>query len=109
VDDSDLCLRVHLQGGEVWYAGNVPIAHHRSTSRVSRLFVEWHKTRGACYYFKKHFGGSYPGWSLQLLFMMLWARFLVIAPKALLSGLRRRYAIAPAGFGRIPGRDQSAV
>ena len=58
VDDSDLCLRVHLQGGEVWYAGNVPISHHRSTSRASRIFVEWHKTRGGCYYFKKHFRGS---------------------------------------------------
>jgi N-acetylglucosaminyl-diphospho-decaprenol L-rhamnosyltransferase len=109
VDDSDLCLRVHLQGGEVWYAGNVPIAHHRSTSQVSPLFVEWHKTRGGCYYFKKHFGGTYPGWSLQVLSIILWARFLVIAPKALLSGLRRRDAVAPAGLGRIPGPDQSAV
>jgi N-acetylglucosaminyl-diphospho-decaprenol L-rhamnosyltransferase len=109
VDDSDLCLRVHLHGGEVWYAGNVPIAHHRSTSQVSRLFVEWHKTRGGCYYFKKHFGGTYPGWSLQVLSIMLWARFLVIAPKALFSGLHRRDAIAPAGLGRIPRPDQSAV
>src|SRR5205823_14127777 len=31
-DDIDLCLRVHRQGGEVWYAGNVPITHHGGTS-----------------------------------------------------------------------------
>ena len=90
VEDSDLCLRVHLKGGEVWYAGNVPIAHHRSTSLVSPMFVEWHKTRGACYYFKKHFQGSYPGWSLRLLSIVLWLRLLIIAPKVLLLGLGHR-------------------
>jgi N-acetylglucosaminyl-diphospho-decaprenol L-rhamnosyltransferase len=89
VDDSDLCLRVHLKGGQVWYAGNVPVAHYRSTSRVSCMFVEWHKTRGACYYFKKHFQGSYPGWSLHLLSVILWLRLLIIAPKLLLSHMGR--------------------
>ena len=89
VEDADLCLRVHLKGGEVWYAGNVPIAHHRSTSRVSPVFVEWHKTHGACYYFKKHFQGFYPGWSLHLLSFILWIRLLVIAPKVLFSSGRR--------------------
>ena len=105
VDDSDLCLRVHLSGGEVWYAGNVPIAHHRSTSRVSRMFVEWHKTRGACYYFKKHFRGSYPIWSLHLLSAILWVRLLVIAPKALLLRLDRadaREEIGPVEASSTP-------
>jgi N-acetylglucosaminyl-diphospho-decaprenol L-rhamnosyltransferase len=90
VEDFDLCLRVHLNGGEVWYAGNVPITHHRSTSRVSPMFVEWCKTHGACYYFKKHFQGSYPGWSLHLLSIILWIRFLIIAPKVFLFSLGRR-------------------
>jgi GT2 family glycosyltransferase len=89
VDDSDLCLRIHLQGGEVWYAGNVPITHYRSTSRASPLVVEWHKTAGACYYFKKHFRNTYPGWSLHLLSAALWVRVLVLTPKILLAHARR--------------------
>jgi N-acetylglucosaminyl-diphospho-decaprenol L-rhamnosyltransferase len=88
VDDSDLCLRIHLRGGEVWYAGNVPITHYRSTSRVSPLFVEWHKTLGCCYYFQKHFRGSYPAWSLHFLSAVLWARLLLITPKLLLARSR---------------------
>ena len=89
MDDLDICLRVHLRGGEVWYAGNVPMAHYRSTSRVWPLFVEWHKTRSASYYFKKHFRGSYPVWTLQLLSIVLWLRLLLILPKVLLSSLPR--------------------
>jgi N-acetylglucosaminyl-diphospho-decaprenol L-rhamnosyltransferase len=89
VDDSDLCLRIHLQGGEVWYAGNVSVTHHLSSSRVSRWFVEWHKTLGGCYYFKKHFTGSYPAWSLSLLSAALWVRLLITAPKIILTHARR--------------------
>jgi len=100
VDDSDLCLRVHQQGGQVWYAGNVPVPHHRSTSKASPLFVEWHKTQGACYYFRKHFRGSYPAWSLWLVSAALWARFSLICIgflPSILRGVRAsREAAAPS-------------
>ncbi len=56
------------------------------------MFVEWHKTHGACYYFKKHFQGSYPGWSLHLLSFILWIRLLVIVPKVFLFRFGRRDA-----------------
>ena len=79
VDDYDLCLRIHRAGGEVWYAGNVPITHYRSTSKASPLFVEYHKTRGACYYFRKHFRRYYPNWMLYIFATGLWGRFLLIA------------------------------
>jgi len=88
-DDLDLCLRVHLRGGEVWYAGNVPVVHYRSTSDVPRLFVEWHKTRSSCYYFKKHFRSTYPKWILSMLSVVLWTRFLVIAARLLPRELDR--------------------
>jgi N-acetylglucosaminyl-diphospho-decaprenol L-rhamnosyltransferase len=88
VDDYDLCLRIHLAGGEVWYAGNVPITHFRSTSSTSPLFVEWHKTRGACYYFKKHFRAAYPNWTLSIFSAALWARFFLLAVYGLPSHLR---------------------
>jgi GT2 family glycosyltransferase len=109
VDDSDLCLRVHLQGGEVWYAGNVPISHHRSTSRASRIFVEWHKTRGGCYYFKKHFRGSYPAWSLHLLSVFLWARMLIMAPKFLLLGRARKDKMEASPQEPVSSSSQASI
>ena len=88
-DDLDLCLRVHRHRGEVWYAGNVPITHYRSTSDVPRLFVEWHKTRSGCYYFKKHFHSTYPRWTLSALSVVLWVRFFVIAARLFPSDIKR--------------------
>lgn len=88
-DDLDLCLRVHRHRGEVWYAGNVPITHYRSTSDVPRLIVEWHKTCSSCYYFKKHFHATYPWWALSGLSTVLWARFLLIAARLLPSDLEK--------------------
>jgi GT2 family glycosyltransferase len=88
-DDLDLCLRVHRLGGEVWYAGNVPITHSCSTSDVSRLFVEWHKTRSGCYYFKKHFRSTYPWWTLSALSAVLWIRFLLLAVCLLPNDMRK--------------------
>ena len=80
---------MHRHRGEVWYAGNVPITHHRSTSDVPRLLVEWHKTRSSCYYFKKHFRPTYPGWTLSALSTVLWARFFLIAARLLPSELEK--------------------
>ncbi len=74
-DDIDLCIRIGQMGGRVLYAGHVPIPHHLSTSDVSRVFVEWHKTRSTSYYFVKHFHTSYPHWFLSLVSTLLWLRF----------------------------------
>jgi N-acetylglucosaminyl-diphospho-decaprenol L-rhamnosyltransferase len=92
VDDYDLCLRIHLAGGEVWYAGNVSITHYRSTSRASPLFIEWHKTRGACYYFRKHFQAAYPGWALSIVSAALWVRLCLLALGGFPGHLRSRAA-----------------
>jgi GT2 family glycosyltransferase len=92
VDDYDLCLRIHLAGGEVWYAGNAPITHYRSTSKASPVFIEWHKTRGACYYFKKHFRPAYPNWTLAIFSAGLWARFFLLAGRYLPAHLRGKAA-----------------
>jgi hypothetical protein len=100
VDDSDLCLRVHLQGGEVWYAGNVPIVHHRSTSSISPILIEWHKTRGACYYFKKHYPRWYPFWSLSIISAVLWARFGLVALCMLPFAFARRRSADQDTFAR---------
>lgn len=92
-DDADLCIRVRQQGGQVWYAGHVPVTHHLSTSDVSRTFIEWHKTRSTSYYFVKHFERSYPRWTLSGISILLWLRFVLIAlrraPIDLPQSLRR--------------------
>jgi N-acetylglucosaminyl-diphospho-decaprenol L-rhamnosyltransferase len=111
-DDLDLCLRVHKSGGEVWYAGNVPITHHRSTSDAPRLFVEWRKTLSACYYFKKHFRSTYPGWALFFLSVFLWARFFLFAARLLpkeLEGIARMNARKSQQRRKMGGETQTQV
>lgn len=94
LDDADICVRVWKSGGQVIYCGDIPIRHHKSSSDVSQTFVEWHKAKGLRYFFRKHFGDTYPGWSLSIVSGLLWLRFLVILPHWLISdfpGILRRY------------------
>ncbi len=88
-DDLDLCIRVGQRGGQVWYAGHVPITHHLSTSDVSRIFIEWHKARSTSYYFVKHFQRSYPRWALSGISALLWLRFVIVAVRDLPVDLPR--------------------
>lgn len=80
-DDADLCIRIIQAGGKVLYCGTIPVHHYLSTSDVSRVFVEWHKTRSTSYYFHKHFRSTYPQWILTLTSLLLWVRFGVIAAR----------------------------
>lgn len=93
-DDADLCMRVWKEGGQVIFCGDIPILHYRSSSDVSQTFVEWHKAKGLGYFFRKHFGDTYPGWSLSIVATLVWIRFLAILPRRLISdfpGMIRRY------------------
>ncbi|MBF0116676.1 MAG: glycosyltransferase family 2 protein [Magnetococcales bacterium] len=81
VEDIDLCLRIHKMGGETLYCGSVPVIHWGGTSRASLSFIEFHKTKGLSYYFRKHFLGVYPKWGIQLIVMLLWARWLLFVPQ----------------------------
>lgn len=89
IEDVDLCLRVLLAGGQVVYCGNVPVHHRRSTSDVTRAFVEWHKTRSTIRYFFKHFRTTYPGWGLAVVAVLLWLRFVVVIVRALPADVAR--------------------
>lgn len=92
-DDADLCMRVWKEGGQVIFCGDIPILHYRSSSDVSQTFVEWHKARGLGYFFRKHFGDTYPRWSLSIVSMLVWIRFVGILPHRLASdfpGIVRR-------------------
>lgn len=86
-DDVDLCLRILKMGGKILYCGNIKICHHLSTSDVSRLFIDWHKTRSTSYYFYKHFHETYPYWALSAVSLLLWLRFWLRAPANLIHDL----------------------
>lgn len=54
VEDVDFCLRFRHAGGRVYFCPRVEARHAKSTSAVSPVLVEWHKTRSFLYYLRKH-------------------------------------------------------
>ncbi len=93
-DDADLCMRVWKKGGRVLFCSNIPILHYKSSSDVSQTFVEWHKAKGLGYFFRKHFGDTYPKWFLSIVSALVWLRFTAILPHRIgsdLPGMLRRY------------------
>ncbi|WP_130471021.1 glycosyltransferase family 2 protein, partial [Candidatus Magnetaquicoccus inordinatus] len=89
VEDIDICLRAHKAGGTTLYCGSVSVRHLGGSSNTSRVFVEWHKTRGLMRYFHRHFSETYPAWGLRLVDLLLWIRWLAILPKLLWIDLKR--------------------
>ncbi|MBI3506707.1 MAG: glycosyltransferase family 2 protein [Proteobacteria bacterium] len=75
VEDLDFCLTVARLKGVILYAPGIVVTHHRSSSRVSRLRLEWHKARGARLYMRKNFDGIYPRWALRLIGLAIGLRF----------------------------------
>jgi N-acetylglucosaminyl-diphospho-decaprenol L-rhamnosyltransferase len=78
MEDADFCLRVLKSGGTVLYCGHIPIHHHRSTSDVPRLFIEWHKVNSGARYFRKNFSDSYPDWAISVIIFGLWCRWFIL-------------------------------
>ena len=59
VEDIDLCKRVHMAGGAVFYHPGAGALHFGATSNVSSLFVERHKAAGFARYFRKFAQGPF--------------------------------------------------
>lgn len=51
VEDIDICRRVRLAGGSVCFVPSASVMHYGSTSRASRMRVEYEKLKGFLYYF----------------------------------------------------------
>ena len=60
VEDIDLCVSLLKRGGTSYVAPHIRLMHYVSSSAASAVRVEWHKARGFCMYFRKHFKGLYP-------------------------------------------------
>lgn len=79
VEDLDFCLAVARAGGSTFYEPAAAAVHHRGSSRVSAVTIEWRKMRGARYYMNKNFRTLYPRWFMALVKAMIVARFAFVA------------------------------
>lgn len=89
VEDIDLCVSLLKRGGSPYVAPGVRVVHHGGSSESRRLVVEWHKARGFCRYFRKQFAGVYPLGFVSVVNLLVWARFVLRAPKLALTPVRR--------------------
>lgn len=78
VEDLDLCYRIHEAGAQTLWVPEVAVMHHRSTSDVPSLKVEWWKAQSFERYFSSHFADSMPRWQRLLLQAGVMARALIM-------------------------------
>ena len=89
VEDIDLCVTLLKRGGATYVAPSVRVVHQGASSTSPPLKVEWHKAKGFCRYFRKHFKGVYPKGFVSVINLLVWLRLVLRAP---LLALRRRGA-----------------
>lgn len=83
VEDLDLCRCARERGLRVAVANRVEVTHAKgASSRARPVWVEWQKHRGMWRYFRKHDAHATPGLLRPLLWLGLWARFVVAAALA---------------------------
>jgi len=80
VEDVDLCVRLLKSGGSAQVAPHIRVVHHLSSSDISRVRVDWHKSVGFCRYFRKHFEGVYPRGFVAAVNLLVWCRFVIRLP-----------------------------
>jgi len=76
-------------GAAMMMARSLYIVHQGASSTSPPLKVEWHKAKGFCRYFRKHFKGVYPKGFVSVINLLVWLRLVLRAP---LLALRRRGA-----------------
>jgi N-acetylglucosaminyl-diphospho-decaprenol L-rhamnosyltransferase len=83
-EDLDLCRRVRDAGFMVCIANDVRVTHLRGVSSRRRpLWVEWQKHRGMWRYFRKFDSAQTVPAMRAVLWLALWAHFVVAAPRTL--------------------------
>ena len=84
VEDLDLCRRARAAGADVAVANDVRVVHVRGVSSRSRpLFVEWHKHRGFCRYYRTFQAPCCSALVSALVYAAIWCRFPIAALGAL--------------------------
>ncbi|HEY8586215.1 MAG TPA: glycosyltransferase family 2 protein [Rhodanobacter sp.] len=100
-EDLDLCRRVRDIGYQVLLAGHVRVLHGRgSSSRHRPVFVSRHKHRGMWRWFRKHDPAAYNRPLSAVVWLGIWAHFLLKLPGQL---LRRPRAKGSRQQGTVDG------
>lgn len=90
VEDVDFCMRLNKSGRTILYIPDVAVTHVKSTSRVSPLRIEWHKSVSVSAYFRKHFRPQYPDFMLRMIGMAIFLRLVVRAVPITLTWVAER-------------------
>lgn len=86
VEDLDLCRRTRESGYEVLVANDITVVHVGGVSSRSRpAWVEWQKHASLWRYFRKFEAADTPSWLTPVLWLGLWAHFLLAAARAFLQ------------------------
>jgi GT2 family glycosyltransferase len=90
-EDLDLCRRVRDAGYHVMLAGDVHVLHGKgSSSRHRPVFVSRHKHRGMWRWFRKFDPDSRKPWIAGVVWLGIWAHFLLQIPGQLWRLARRK-------------------
>lgn len=82
VEDLDLCHRTREAGYEVLVANDITVLHvGGESSRARPFWVERQKHLSLWRYFRKFEAGETPGWLVPVLWVGLWAHFLVASTR----------------------------
>ena len=85
VEDLDLCHRTREAGYEVLVANDITVLHvGGESSRARPFWVERQKHVSLWRYFRKFEAADTPGWLVPLLWVGLWAHYLVAAARLVL-------------------------
>jgi GT2 family glycosyltransferase len=96
VEDLDLCRRTRQAGYEVLVANDITVVHVGGVSSRSRpLWVEWQKHASLWRYFRKFERRQTPVALVPLLWVGLWAHFLLASVRAVLRA--RRLKVSGSG------------
>ena len=107
VEDIDLCVTLLKRGGATYVAPGVRVVHQGASSSSPPLSVEWHKARGFCRYFKKHFLGVYPPGFLLVINCLVWLRLFLRAPLLFLRRFRSSARSEVDGSQSLSGQTLS--
>lgn len=74
VEDLDLCMRFHQNGGKIYFAPKIEVMHVKGTSDVTSYFVERHKIKGFRRYFARYYAAPFDKTVTFMLLALLYSR-----------------------------------
>lgn len=88
-EDLDWCMRVRQAGWQVLFVPGVEIVHFKGACSQGRpVRVLWHMHKGMVRFYRKFFRHQYPLPLLALVVVAVWARFGLLAVRALMRRVR---------------------